>query len=36
MILDIKICNNQPQLPVIVVFMYLQGVYKHWSQFHMI
>jgi len=32
MILDIKICNNkQLQLPVVIVFMYVQYVYKHES-----
>jgi hypothetical protein len=37
MILDIEICNNkQPQLPVIVVSMYMQDVYKHWSRFRVI
>jgi len=32
MTLDIKICKNKPpQLPVIVVWMYVQVVYKHQS-----
>jgi len=32
LILGIKICNNkQPHLPVIVVCMYMQDVYKHRS-----
>ena len=35
MILNIKICNKPPH-HFLVIFMYVEDVHKHQSQFHMI
>jgi hypothetical protein len=37
MILSIKICNISPNsCHFLVVFIYVEDVYKHWSHLHMI